>query len=68
VAGALAALLVAGFAAAALIRPSAPPPPVVVEKAIVPVAVEQTAAGIDDGVPTALNETKRASGECHHGL
>jgi hypothetical protein len=79
VAGAVAALLVAGFAAAALMEKPAPPQAAtekqsvqtpIAEKIAVPAngVLEQTAAGIDDGVPTALNETKRASGECHHGL
>lgn len=70
-AGALAAVLVAGFATAALLTPS-PRPAAVVEKVpSVPVApvVEQTSLGVDDGVPTALNEVKRSgAGECHHGL
>ena len=68
-AGAAAAVLVAGFATAALLTPS-PRPAGAVEK--VPVApapvIEQTSMGVDDGVPTALNEVKRSSGECHHGL
>jgi hypothetical protein len=29
--------------------------------------VEQTSTGMDDGVPTAM-DSKRGSGECHHGL
>ena len=79
VAGAVAAVLVAGFATAALMQ--APPPPrgavekpaapaPTVEKAAVPAngVVEQTSLGVDDGVPTALNETKRMGGDCHHGL
>ena len=70
--GAVAAVLVAGFAAAALLTPS-PQPSTTVEKlpaATVPTvgAIEQTTPGLDDGVPTALNEMKRSTGECHHGL
>ena len=79
VAGAVAAVLVAGFAVAALIETPAPPRVVIekpavpvpaAEKAAVPVkgVVEQTSVGVDDGVPTALNETRRSGGDCHHGL
>jgi hypothetical protein len=69
-AGAAAAVLVAGFATAALLTPS-PRPAAAVEKVpAVPVTpgIEQTSLGVDDGVPTAMNEVKRGSGECHHGL
>ena len=79
VAGAVAAVLVAGFALAALVEKPAPPRATIekpaatvpaAEKAAVPVngVVEQTSLGVDDGVPTALNETKRMGGDCHHGL
>ena len=72
-AGAAAAVLVAGFAVAALVTPA---PTQVAVRAVpraAPVAptapvVEQSSVGQDDGVPTALNETKRAGGDCHHGL
>jgi hypothetical protein len=77
VAGAVAALLVAGFAMAALVAPS---PTMKTEQpaaAMLPVAgkmtvspaslVEQTSTGMDDGVPTAM-DTKRHEGDCHHGL
>jgi hypothetical protein len=88
VAGAVAAVLVAGFALAALVAPSSLPratlekaqaaPIPVTAQALLPVAakstvppggvVEQTSTAIDDGVPTALNETRRLGGDCHHGL
>ena len=79
VVGAVAAVLVAGFAAAALLE-SPPPPRVSIEKPAVPApaatmaaipangVVEQTSLGVDDGVPTALNESRSHSGDCHHGL
>lgn len=73
VVGAAGALLVAGFAAAAFITPLPPPgmnrPQV--PAAPVPVAaqaLEHTAAAVDDGVPTALDEARRSGGDCHHGL
>ncbi|MDB5861677.1 MAG: hypothetical protein JWQ76_5366 [Ramlibacter sp.] len=77
--GAAMAVLVAGFAAAALLEKPASPR-VTIEKpaAAVPAAekaalppngvVEQTSMGVDDGVPTALNETRSRGGDCHHGL
>lgn len=68
-AGAVAALLVAGFATAALLTPS-PRPAAAVEKvptAPVTPVVEQTSMGLDDGVPVAAGEVKR-QGECHHRL
>jgi hypothetical protein len=79
VAGAVAALLVAGFAAAALMEAPAPRP-VISERPALPApmaekaalntsgVLEQTAAGIDDGVPTAPNEARRVGGDCHQGL
>ena len=76
-AGAVAAMLVAGFAMAALVAPSPSMKSEQAVAAVLPVAekvtappgtlVEQTSTGMDDGVPTAM-DTRRSSGECHHGL
>jgi hypothetical protein len=80
-AGALAAALVGGVALAALVVPrsvpseagivqerGAPAAPVTAKASLVPTGtvIEQTAAGVDDGVPGS--EMKTAASPCHHGL
>lgn len=80
-AGALAAALVGGVAFAALLVPkSVPPEAAVVQQAAAPQAtvaargsmvptgtvIEQTTAGIDDGVPAPA--MKAAASPCQHGL
>lgn len=80
-AAALAMTLVGGLALAALVVPkSAPPEAGIVQQAGAPAApvaakastvpagtvIEQTAAGMDDGVPAT--EMKTAASPCHHGL
>ena len=80
-AGALAALAVAGFATAAFLAPLPPPglEPVVHAKAapasvaaqvaLPPTgAIEQISTGVDDGIPTALNDSRQRGSDCHHGL
>ena len=69
IAGAIAAALAALVAAAALIWPSETPALSSVKPALpaAPVVIEQTSAGVDDGVPSGTDVARsgRAVGERH---
>lgn len=79
-AGAVAALAVAGFATAAFLAPLPPPglepvvqataapAPVAAQTVLPPGSLEQTSTGVDDGIPTALNDSKQRGSDCHQGL